>query len=572
MKRQKSYFFAFCMTVVLMVSGLEAAETPAPKAASDPTAASSASSTHESLTKQAIREQVRVLRQERAETMPYLDRGYIRYEINGNFVRQKTEFVSGGKKELKDLIARALRVHTPARASKERISLARRRILAAWRKLFPETKFEIHKKGGNLSQEPYNSRNYKFSFRQPVFHGGILWNTLLKEKAGLEAAQKEYDKTLSDLIYDVSSAYFEYNRTRLVIEDQKKGIEKMRHFSEISQRKFKEEIISEIEHLNVQSLFSQMEYDYETSKQELEIAKLEMDKFLNLTSHDEIDVLGFYDLEALVEKEKSNRAADVAVAPTPQTEGYQFEGALQVPDLGTLVDLAYESRPELRIEASKLQSARLEERIQMGEMIPSADAVLEFGKLGEAFDANSTRPGLRNEFRFMIEVNWNAAGNKMNYTYEKNAQPPSVSQFLQGSGSETNRNSFSVGLWDGLDQWASMKEAEVAKLDQIVELEKAEKEVIQDVKQAYFDFQKAQIQVKSSLQRVDYRKRLTQLAEHRLSQNEVQISEYFQTEIDLLREQTELHKALKDYFSAKAKLNHAIGKEDLLPMEAVHGK
>ena len=129
-----------------------------------------------------------------------------------------------------------------------------------------------------------------------------------------------------------------------------------------------------------------------------------------------------------------------------------------------------------------------------------------------------------------------------------------------------------MGLLDGLDKLADAKEAEVAKLDQIVALEKAEKEVIQEVKQTFFDFQKARIQVQSSLQRVDYRERLAHLAEHRLGQNDIQISEYMQAEIDLLREKTELHKALKDYFTAKAKLNRAVGMHALLTIEELHGK
>lgn len=559
------YFFALLIALMALQAPLKAAETPAPQSVD------SVPATQETLTQQAMRDQVRVLRQERAETMPYLDRGYIRQEINGHKVRQRRSFLAGQKKELNDLIERALNVHTPARASKERISLAHRRIVAALRRLFPEAKVELNRKRGGLSDQDYNSRNYKFSFRQPIFHGGILWNTLLKEKAGLETAEKEYDKTLSDLVYDVSLAYFEYNRTRVVIKEQKSGIKKMRHFADISKRKFQEAIISEIEHLNVQSLFSQMEYDYETSKQEFEIAKLEINKFLNLTSRDEVEIAEFYDLEHLMKKGKNGQETPTDTS-SKEFEAYSFEGDVKIPDLGDLVDLAYENRPELRIEASKLQAARLEERIQMGGLVPNADAVLEFGKLGESLNADSTHPGLRREFRFMIEVNWNAAGNKVNYTFENNEQPPSIFQFAQDAGSQTTRNSLSLGLLDGLDQWASLKEAEVAKLDQIVELEKSEKEVIQDVKQAYFDFQKARIQVKSSMQRADYRTRLAQLAAHRLGQNEIQVSEYFQAEIDLLQEKTELHKALKEYFSAKSKLNHAIGKGDVLPVEGTYGK
>jgi outer membrane protein TolC len=117
---------------------------------------------------------------------------------------------------------------------------------------------------------------------------------------------------------------------------------------------------------------------------------------------------------------------------------------------------------------------------------------------------------------------------------------------------------------DGLDAFVNVKQAEVDKLNQVVELEKAEKQVLQDVKQAYYDYQKATIQVNSTVKRFEYRKRLRDFAEYRLGKKEVELSEYLQAESDLTREKTELHRALKEYFSAKAELNHAVGIQDFL--------
>lgn len=170
-----------------------------------------------------------------------------------------------------------------------------------------------------------------------------------------------------------------------------------------------------------------------------------------------------------------------------------------------------------------------------------------------------------------MELKWNALGNTIGYNYEKNKQAPSVTQYMAGAGSQTNTNTLTVGFLDGLQALVSAKEAEAEKIDQVVELENAEKQVMHDVKQAYYDYQKARIQVKSSLKRVDYRERLVRLNEHRLEQNETQGSEYLQAEVDLMRERTELHKALRDYFVAKAKLNQAVGLREFLPTEDSHG-
>ena len=519
------------------------------------------------LTEQAMRDQVKVLREQRYNEMPYLDRRYIRSTIRPEKVKQKILFVSRDKKKLEELVDRALAVHTAARAARERVSLAQRRILTALRALFPEAKFDLNQREGSLSGQAFNSRNYRFTFRQPVFRGGILWNTFLQEKAGLEAAQKEYEAVIGDLVNDVSAAYFQYQRAQQVVTGQGKEIEKMQRFVEISQQKFKEQIISEIEHLNTQSLYGQMQYDHETSKQELELAKLDLQRFLDLKPEDPISVIQLYRVEDLLSAEKP----EGKYSKLPEGGSGSFEGSVRIPSLGELVDLAYEHRPQLRVEAAKLESARLEQKVKWGELMPHADVVVEFGKLAEALDAQATFPSLRPEFRLLVEVNWNAGGNKIGYTLENDERAPSVTQFLQTTGTTVHRHSLSAGLFDGLKELAEAKEAEIAKLDQVVELEKVEKEVIHEVKQAYYDYQKARIQVNASLQRLDYRQRLVELAEHRLGNNEIQISEYLQADIDYLHELSELHKAFGDYFTAKAKLNHAIGIRGYLPIEEWHG-
>lgn len=526
--------------------------------------------------------EVDVLRHERETKMPYLDRGFIRSEINIPKIKDKKDFLAGNEKTLQDLVKRATLVYTPARAARERVSLARRRILVALRTLFPEASFELGDRSGDLSDSAFNSTNYRFRFKQPIFRGGALWNTLLQEKAGLEAAEKEYDAAIADVISEVAAAYFEYNRAKQVSESQEKAVDAMLRYTEISEKKYKEDIISEIERLNVQSISSQARYDLETSLQELELAKLELQKMLGLDLDDDFKVSAGYDLQALLNKSGSEDAEPLKDSKAPETEAvpgapeekreYSFGDAEKKLALNELVDMSYANRPELRVEAAKLQSARLEERIRHGKFLPQADATLEFGKLGEAFDELDLTPSMEREFRFMLEFNWNVGGNKVGYTYDNTQSAPTVSQFQGGSGSNTRRNALSFGLLDSLKDFADAKEAEVLKLDQVTQLEKKEKEVIQDVKKSYFDYQKAKIQVNSSLQRVDYRRRLLQLSKHKLEKNEVQISEYLQSEVDVLGELTTLHKALADYYTAKARLNHAVGVRNYLPLEETHGR
>lgn len=521
----------------------------------------------------AVEQQVEAMRDERAKEMPYLDRVYIRTSITPMKIQQKEEFLSGGAKDLQDLIVRAQSVHTQAKAAHENIALYNRRVLLALRKLFPEASFNMNVREGVLTSNPFTGEDWHVTLRQPIFNGGVLWNTLLQEKANLEASKKQYDKTLAELVYDLSRAYFEYQRTLQTAEENRAAVEKMKRFAEMSEEKFNEKIISEIERLNVQSLYSQMQFDLESANQELEIAKLDLQKYLDLSVNDQFTLAKIYNLDDVVEGQAIPAGGAAGTKSLPDV----FKGEGKAPELSKLIDLSYGHRPELQVEAAKLQAARLGERIRWGEFLPKANLTYQFGALGEAYlDPNTiggdylgskNEPVLKKEWQLMLEMNWNLGGNKVNYTFDRDYKAPSITQFNQGSGSILRKNGLTFGVLDGLDAFVNVKQAEVDKLNQVVELEKAEKQVLQDVKQAYYDYQKSMIQVNSTVKRLEYRKRLRDFAEHRLSKKEIELSEYLQAETDLVREKAELHKALKEYFSAKASLNHAVGIQNFLSME-----
>ena len=503
------------------------------------------------------REEVKILRAERRKKMPYLDRGYIKETINSKTVKATQTFEQKGEQVLKDLISRSLEVYTPAKASQERISLAKRRIMVALRKLLPEGNLNFELRDGSLSGDAFAGKDYHVTFKLPVFRGGILWNTLLREKAEFLAAKKSYDGIINQMIDEVSAAYFEFNRAREVHEDKKNLTERAKKQHTFSKQKFEQKLISEIEYLNVESMAGQLDYDVETAKQELELAKLELQRFLSVDNLEEVKIARLYNLDELIQK-----ATPEAMAAS----GKEVKSGLNQ-DVEELVDMAYQHRPELQVEAARLRSSRLAEKISLGAFLPRLDLTMEFGELAEAFTRLADNPPTHNEWRFNLELSDNFFGNKIKYVHDNDQNAPSISQFLQGSGTTIKRNRMEIGFLDGLDEYADLKESKVKKLEQVIELEKKEQEVVREVKEAYYEYNKAKIQMESSLKRNQYRERLVKLADTRLSKAEIEISEYLQAELDLSEERGRLHRALADFYKAKSKLNRAIGIRDFIPME-----
>ena len=275
---------------------------------------------------------------------------YIKISITPLKVQRREEFLRSGAKDLPDLIQRAKSVHTQARAGYESINLYHRRILYAFRKLFPEASISINQREGVLSGSAFTGRDGKFSLRQPIFNGGVLWNTFLQEKSSLEAAKKQYDKIISDLIFDLSRAYFEYQRTRQTLEEHESVVAEMKKYADMSEEKFRMNLIAEIEHLNVQSLYSQMQFDLENAKQDFEISKLDIQRFLDLSPDDTINLATTYDLSMILDK-------TLATEPAGSTALSEWEGVARLlgeeltPELPKIIDLSYANRPELKVEA-----------------------------------------------------------------------------------------------------------------------------------------------------------------------------------------------------------------------------
>lgn len=516
-------------------------------------------------------QEVQEKRLERSKEMPYLDKVFIRTTITPLISEQKDAFLRGGPKDLEDLLARAESIHMQAKAAHENIALSNRKVLASFRKLFPEATLDVNTREGTLNSYPYTGDDWHVTLRQPIFKGGMLWNAFLQERASLEAAKKQFDKTIAELVYDLSKAYYEYQRAQQSVEEYRRMVESMKRFSDMSEEKFKEKIISEMEHLNVQSIYSQMKFDLEDANQEFEIAKLEMQKFLDLEVDDNVAVEKLYDLDSVAAQQAAPAADPSNLKKTPEV----FKGEAKAPELPKLIDLSYAHRPELHEQSAKLQAARLNERVKWGAFLPEAYLTYKFGGFGEAYTEDGasqqykgpdykTSPTMKKEWQIMLEMNWNVGGNKVAYTFDNDHKAPSISTYEGGNGTKTRKNNMSFGVLDGLDAFVNVKQAEVEKLNQVVELEKAEKLVLKDVKEAYYSYQKAMIQVNSAVKRLEYRKRLRDYTEYRLGKKEVELPEYMQAEADLIKEKAELHRALRDYFTAKAALNHAVGIQDLL--------
>jgi outer membrane protein TolC len=469
-------------------------------------------------------------------------------------------------KTLKTCIMEATENHLPIEISREKVLMYRRKIRKAYRDLFPSVSGVIMDKEYNVKEEAdtrEETDEAKVVIRQPIYQGGSLWNKMREEEANLKTAMAEYNKIFADLALEVSTAYFNLSKSKTMLSYREELFEKSNQALSLSEEKFAANLISEIENLNVQSQQSQLNHNLQQAREDIELALLEMQKALNVDLDVNIDVYlldNYFDIMG-VKGEIDEQDKD----------GIKKSEKIDEKKINELINMAYENRPEFVIGENKVRAKKYAEKVEKGKWLPQVSMFTEMG-MNKDYYKNQPSDSMPRDWKTLyrggIECSWNIGGTTSRYFYDNNQMPPSVSAYKgQTEGTRTITNTFAVGILDGLDQFVTTKEAEIATKEAILEFQLSEKDMVSEVKESYYNYNRAKIQMRSILKKIAYREKLVELAKHRSEINEIQISEYLQSEIDLVEERNTLYQAMIDYFIARASLNKAIGVSNFFDIE-----
>ncbi|MBI4431014.1 MAG: TolC family protein [Candidatus Omnitrophica bacterium] len=476
--------------------------------------------------------------------------------------------LNGQTRPLEECIQRAIETHLPLEIAAQRQRISATRIRVALRELFPELELEYKNDKGSNTTGTFKGRSWRVNGRQPIFRGGQLWNAFREERENFKSAAKEHDETLNEVIFKVSEAYLNLHRAQKILIERSEINKIAIRWRDVSLQKSRAALISEVERLNVEAIYYEQMAQLEIARQDIEIARLELQHWLNLEVPNEIQVADFYDLPTLMKDETF-----ITSLGAEQGGGAAREN---VKSLDDYIQLAYVSRPELELNVHRVKANQYAELAERGAWLPNVDLIAEVGQLFEVATHIDSAPkfgsfGDEKEYRFGIEGNYNFLGSTVKAEYDNTHNAPNLTSFAGGGEGTTRRETtFSIALLDNLEQFADTEEAQVETKEAIQELQEAEKQVIEDVKNAYYDYHKARLELISLLRRLDHRERLTKLAEVRLEKNEIQISEYLQSLIDLTSDRIQMHRSISDFFIAKARLNRAVGIQNLLTVEDLY--
>jgi outer membrane protein TolC len=472
--------------------------------------------------------------------------------------------------DLGDALNRSIAVSLPKEIAEKRKSLDGWNFASAIRDLFPEAKFYYDWEDGILSaallgetvRSHYKSMEYAFELNQPLFKGFALVNTVLKEKYNRKASIAEIHKAVNEAVYDALLAYFELTRATLVYQSHAEMVKAAQKYVKMSAEKKGQGLISEIEHLNVQSIYADIASEKEILNGDKEVADLELKKALRIPPQEHIEILPLYNYSS----------ADLESIKDFGSRVEQEASELRLGSQKTLDDyliLAYQHRSSLKMEESKLIANRYSEKIKRGKYLPEADLSMKMGRTSQYVRQKLEKdpPPFKPDWMINVILSWNLGGNTVKYEYTNTQSAPSVTEFRGGGGKQQLRNTLTYNLLDRLRDYADVKQAELDTLEQLRTYDDTERQVVQEVVEAFYNYRAAVARLRSASKGLDYQSRSAELSKLKLDKNEIEISEYLESLRDFASQRSDFHDAMADYFFSKADLNHAVGIQNFVPIQ-----
>ncbi|MCM8765406.1 MAG: TolC family protein [Candidatus Omnitrophica bacterium] len=431
------------------------------------------------------------------------------------------------KEGWEDWVEIALANYKPLHIAQEQVELAQMRVREARRMLFPITVVKASQTKGDTSVRDvsFRERSFGIQMEQPLTQGGELRYKWEQAQVNLDIAQREYERIKADYILEVKRAYY-----NLLIYIMNAGIyeeifEEAERFLEMAKRHFEEKLITQLEFLNVQSLYSQVKYQLVAAQKDRTLAELTFKQVLNLDSTVPLEIepwLKFEKLDLNLQKCK---------------------------------EIAFKKRPELSINELIVKFNEL------GQKVADAKERLKVslsGFLGRSGSAYETEPlNLKTDWFLGLKLSKAFGGNTLNTTLTKEETVPRLSLSQEKTGSMSAGAEFS--LLDGLARFSEKKSANVEYLRAVNELWEVRKTIESEVVNSFNEYQKALYQLDNVLERIQFQKKRVEVTEARWKLNEAGISDVLEAKIALASERAYFNNLLANYYGALSALTKACG-------------
>jgi len=442
----------------------------------------------------------------------------------------------GGQLTLKDCIDISVKNHLPLQIAAKNIKLAEMRVFEARRNMLPTATIDYQEYTGRVGGRMYTGRKQYVEGQQPIFHGGELFFTMKQAEVNLEVARKDYDRIKNELILQVKKGYYTLAKAKENLKMQQVLSSEVGAISDMVKQQYDAGIAAKLEFLNVSSQSGQVQYQLASAEGDESVSELVLKQTMNIDPQQKIDI----------EPELEFKKISV-----------DFEEALRA---------AYNNRAEIRINSLMVDYYKYGHNISKAKGWPKVDILGSWGLAKEEYltqdfgtDGTGVDEKLEQQWYGGVKVSMPFWGSTAEYSWTREQWVPLISSW---QGTEANTHEYKFKILDKLDYY-SEKQLALIDFDKArQEFIKAKQDVTMEVKEGYFNYRKALIQLDTASNKVQYQEKDLEFMKLKRKMDEVPDSNVVESMIKLAQEKFGYVQALTDCHISLASVNKAIGVED----------
>ncbi len=414
--------------------------------------------------------------------------------------------------------------YVPLVVAEEEIKLNDLKVKEAQRGLYPAAVAKYTTTDGKSLGVEFTEKSYGMQVEQPVYYGGRIKLSIRQAQINREVAQTKYDKAEVDIVAKITEAFYNMSTAQINLADQQQLKERANQILAMARKKYGSELTTRVELLNVESQCNQIDYQVAVAAKDLEISRINLLQAMGVEAG--VDMLADFSLEY---KEL-------------------------VLDLNNCLLLAYQNRPELHMNELLQESAEYDEKIAKSKDDFKVDFTGFLGESGGAYKTENLDMG--SDWYVGLKASKPWLGNIGSYSYTNNKTSPRLGQSTRTSAES---HSFELGILNNITSYSEKQSALIGKLKAESELIEIEKAINLEVREAFNNYEKAVIQIKNTLDKIEFRSEEVKVLQSQAELNEALLSQVLEAEVKLNDERALHHQAIASYKTALANLNKAIG-------------
>ena len=455
---------------------------------------------------------------------------------------------------LDECVKIAMHQNQRIKVADEQVKLAEMRVWEKRRDLFPDLSFKREWSTGKINSGGFNrhykGQKYQFEIKHEIFDGFKTWNEVRQNQVNLEIIKLEKGKILNEITEETKKAYYHLDKAVKGVEVQKNIVVEINSLYDIADKAYQQDLVSRVEFLKVKGQYLQADFQQVSSKEDVSLAEMVLFQAMNMDPPDH----------------------HINIEPIERPERLLSIG------LQNCYNLAMANRPDFKIKEKTIEYYEFERKMAKASGWPKVEFTSSIGEsyerfeplmvgppggdqastAGESSNPMTSRTWLR-EWYAGVKTTIPFWGNTIEHNYVREFWAPTISSFR---GAESATNYLTVKFLDDLKYFSTLQESRVGFERSKYEYMKARKDLLVEVKEKYFKYRKALLQMNVSIAQVEHQKMFVDVLEERRGFGEMELSRIVDEYVKLGENEYGTLQGDADYYVAIAELNKAIGVPD----------